>query len=362
MLDEHFYAVILAGGRGERFWPLSTAKRPKQLLSLVGEKAMLAQAVDRLVGLIPKERVLVVTNQDLVDATRKAVPGLPPANVVGEPVGRDTAPAVALSTALVKARDPQGAFCILTADHIIGNLDVFQATLRDALARALREDVLITIGIPPTEPATGYGYIHIGAPVDDDGGTLFNKALEFVEKPNHDTAVKYVASGNYMWNSGMFIWSVASIEKALFAHRPVIAALIDTLCQAARTGRLDSVLAEVFPRAEKISIDYAVMEKARNIIAARGSFAWDDVGSWTALENHFPKDNFNNTLIGECECIDSDRNIVFSKGRLTALIGVQDMIVVQAEDVTLVCPRERAQDIKKLVTNLRSRPERSGVL
>lgn len=362
MNDQHFYAVILAGGRGERFWPLSTAKRPKQLLSLVGDKTMLVQAIDRLHGLIPKERILIVTNQDLVEATRRAAPGLPAENIVGEPVGRDTAPAVALATALVKARDPKGAFCILTADHVIGHVDIFQATLRDALERALREDVLITIGIPPTEPATGYGYIHTGAPVNTDGGTIFNRAVRFVEKPDRATAGQYVESGNFLWNSGMFIWSVATIEKALFAHRPVIAAIIDPLAQAARAGKLDQLLADIFPKAEKISIDYAVMEKADNIIVARGSFAWDDVGSWTALENHFPKDEFENTRIGECELLDSSRNIVFSRGRLTALIGVEDMIVVQAQDVTLVCPRERAQDIKQLVVNMRAHPERAGVL
>lgn len=360
--DKHFYAVILAGGKGERFWPLSTAKRPKQLLSLVGEKAMLAQAVDRLNGLIPKERILVVTNQELVDATRKAAPDLPPENIVGEPVGRDTAPAVALSTALVKSRDPGGAFCILTADHIIGNLDIFQATLRNALNRALRDDVLITIGIPPTEPATGYGYINTGAAIDDPGATSFNKAVRFVEKPDFATAQRYVESGDYMWNSGMFIWSVASIERALSTFRPVIAALIDPLAGAARAGTLEKTLAELFPAAEKISIDYAVMEKADNIIVARGAFAWDDVGSWTALENHFPKDLSGNTRIGDCEVLDASNNIVFSKGRLTALLGVKDLIVVQADDVTLICPRASAQDIKKLVVQLRGQPDRAGVL
>lgn len=362
MSDQHFYAVILAGGRGERFWPLSTAKRPKQLLSLVGDKTMLVQAIDRLHGLIPKERVLIVTNRDLVDATRRAAPGLPPENIVGEPVGRDTAPAVALAAALVKARDPRGVFCILTADHVIGHVDIFQATLRDALERAMREDVLITIGIPPTEPATGYGYVHIGDSVNEDGGTLFNKVVRFVEKPDRTTAEKYVESGEYMWNSGMFIWSVTSIEKALFAYRPVIASIIDPLCMAAQSGKLDKLLDDVFPLAEKISIDYAVMEKADNIIAARGSFAWDDVGSWTALENHFPQDDLGNIRIGECEVLDATHNIVYSHGRLTALIGVKDLIVVQAPDVTLVCPRDRAQDIKQLVVSLRAYPERAGVL
>jgi len=354
MTNPHYYAVILAGGRGERFWPASTAKRPKQLLSLVAEKALLAQAVDRLEGLIPHERILVVTNQDLVEATRKAAPYLPPHNVVGEPVGRDTAPAVALSAALVKARDPQGVFCILTADHVIGNLDVFRATLNDSLGIAEKQDVLITIGIQPTEPATGYGYIQLGETVNTGTGTTFSKASRFVEKPNLATAESYVSSGDYVWNSGMFIWSVQSIEKALLAFRPAIGAIIETICHAAKTGTLVGTLESMFGSVEKISIDYAVMEKADNIIAARGTFAWDDVGSWTAIENHFPKDAFGNTLVGFCETIDSTGNIVFSRDRLTTLLGVNDLIVVQSEGVTLVCPRERAQDIKQMVVKLRT--------
>ncbi len=353
MSNPHYYAVILAGGRGERFWPLSTARRPKQLLSLVAEKALLAQAVDRLEGLIPPERVLVVTNQDLVDATRKSAPELPPQNVVGEPVGRDTAPAVALATALVKSRDPHGVFCILTADHVIGNLDVFRATLSDALSLASREDVLITIGIQPTEPATGYGYIQLGESVAPGTGTAFSKARRFVEKPDLATAQNYLKSGDYVWNSGMFIWSVSSIEKALLAHRPAIGAIIDVISNSARAGTLETTLQSMFGSVEKISIDYAVMEKAGNIIAARGTFAWDDVGSWTAIENHFPKDGAGNTVVGTCETLDSRNNIVFSRDRLTALLGVSDLIVVQSEGVTLVCPRDRAQDIKQMVVKLR---------
>ncbi len=362
MSDSHFYAVILAGGRGERFWPLSTYRRPKQLLSLVSEKALLAQAVDRLSGLIPPERVLVLTNADLVEATRVAAPALPEANIVGEPVGRDTAPAVALATALVKARDPKGVFCILTADHIIGNIDIFQATLRDAMTLAATRNVLITIGIPPTSPATGYGYIEIGDPVEGDGGTMFNQARRFVEKPDLDTAQRYVASEDYVWNSGMFIWSVTSIEKALFQHRPVLASIIDTICQEARAGRLALCLAKIFPEVEKISIDYAVMEKAMNILVARGSFAWDDVGSWNALANHVPADALGNAVTGRCAMIDSSGNIVYSRDRLTALVGARNLIVVQADGVTLVCDRSRDQDIKKMVALLRDDPSAQELL
>lgn len=362
MSMSHYFAVILAGGRGERFWPLSTSRRPKQLLSLVGEKALLAQAVDRLEGLIPHERILVLTNKDLVDATREAAPYLPPENVIGEPVGRDTAPAVALAAALVKSRDPDGVFCILTADHIIGNLDLFRATLSDSLEIASSEHVLITIGIQPTEPATGYGYIHLGETFASGTGTSFRKAKRFVEKPSLEVAQSYVASGEYSWNSGMFIWSVRSIEAALCKYVPELGRLVETMSDIARRGRLTDELPAIFEPIRKVSIDYAVMEKADNIIAAKGVFSWDDVGSWTALENHFPKDDGNNTLIGDCQAIESRDNIVFSKNHLTALIGVNDTIVVQSDGVTLICPRGRAQDIKRIVEKLRKDGNYSGVL
>lgn len=350
---DNYYAVILAGGKGERFWPLSTSKTPKQLLSLVGDRALLAQAVDRLKGLIPPERVLVVTNADLVEGTRKAAPELPPDNIIGEPMGRDTAPAVALSAALVKARNPEGCFCILTADHIIGNIDVFQTTLRESLDIASKEDVLITIGIEPTEPATGYGYIHLGDEHTSDGSTQFQKVQRFVEKPDIETARQYVEDGQYSWNSGMFIWSVKSIESALTKYTPDLGKLIDPLAREIQNGKLNESLARYYEPIKKISIDYAVMEKADNILAARGTFAWDDVGSWTALVNHFPLDDANNTKIGNCEEIDASGNIVYSKDRLTTLIGVNDMIVVQADGVTMICPKERGQDIKAMVSKLR---------
>ena len=351
----HAYAVILAGGKGERFWPLSTSRRPKQLLSLVGDRALLAQAVDRLEGLIPPERVLVVTNADLVEATRAAAPELPAENVVGEPVGRDTAPAVALAAALVKARDPNGVFCILTADQVIGNLNVFRATLGDALRLASGRDVLITIGIQPAYPATGFGYIHLGDPVPDESATTnFRAVRRFVEKPDLATATAYLESGEYAWNSGMFIWSVAAVDAAMRRHAPNLAALLNDLVEPIRAGRLDETLRTVYPGLAKISIDYAIMEKADNIVAAEGVFAWDDVGSWPALENHFAPDDRGNTVVGDAALLDADGNIVFSRDRLTALIGTRDLIVVQSEGVTLVCPKDRAQDIKQLVQQVRA--------
>lgn len=349
------YAVIMAGGKGERFWPLSTARRPKQLLALVGDRPLIAQAVQRLEGLIPYQNIFVVTNGDLVDATREAVPMLPPGNVCGEPIGRDTAAAVACGAALVAARDPEGVFAVLTADQVIGDLSVFQSTLRGGLELASKEDVLVTIGLEPTFASTGFGYIEAGDLYGEAEGVLFRRAVRFVEKPDAQTAAGYVESGRFYWNSGMFIWSVPTLSAAFSAHCPEMKALLDRLIPFARQGRIDEGLAEAYPGLKKISIDYALMEKAERIVMACGTFAWDDVGSWPALERYFAPDEDGNTLIGQCEQVDSSGNIICSEGRLTAVIGVQNLVVVQAEGVTLVCAKEQAQEIKRMVERLREK-------
>lgn len=356
------YAVILAGGKGERFWPLSTTRRPKQLLSLVGDEPLLAQAVQRLEGIIPTERICVITNADLVEPCRAAAPRLPPDHVIGEPVGRDTAAAVALGAAWVKAKDPYAVFAVLTADHVIGDLDVFRASLRESISLAQSQDVLITIGIKPNEPSTGYGYIEAGDHVAEHPPVQFLRAKRFVEKPNQVTAEAYLASGRFYWNSGMFIWSMKAFESAIRRHQPALGDLIDTLLPVMDTETMPTVLEKVYGGLKKISIDYALMEKADNIVMVRGTFAWDDVGAWSALEHHFDRNDDGNIAIGACEAVGAENNIVFSENRLTALVGVRDLVVVQSEGVTLVCSKERAQDIKKLVECLRQRGTYDAVL
>lgn len=360
MLDKA-YAVILAGGKGERFWPLSTSKRPKQVLSLVGDKPLLAMAVDYLKGLIPPERILVITRADLAAVTRRAAPALPRANIIGEPFGRDTAAACALGCALVRARAPDGALCILTADHIVEDVPVFQRTLRAGFALALSDDVLITIGIKPTFPNTGFGYIEAGRPLARRKGIAFLKARRFVEKPDRKTAERYLKSGRFFWNAGMFIWSVESFQRALARHAPALRRLVDRVAAAGAKG-LAATLRREYRGLEKISVDYAIMEKSANIVMARGAFRWDDVGSWPALANHFGKDWAGNVLLGNCQAMDSTGNLVVSQERLTALIGVKDLVVVQAGGATLVCARNRAQDVKKMVQLLTASGRHHDVL
>lgn len=360
---EHAFAVILAGGKGERFWPLSTAAKPKQLLALTGDRTLIELSADRVSSLIPKERIMIITNRDLVSAVREAVPDMPAENIVGEPVGRDTAAAVALAAAMVEARDPEGVFCILTADHIIEDEAAFHRVLTAAFGLAQTEDTLITIGIRPTEPSVGFGYIEACTTAVERDGIRFLKAERFREKPDRETARKYISSGNFYWNSGMFIWSVKTLRREFTTHAPNLAELTEQ-CAAARPGTsgFDQRLEPIYEPLEKISIDYALMEKSENILMASAEFGWDDVGSWPALRNHFPENDDHNVIIGSCETLDSELNIVHSKDRLTALIGVKGLMVVQAENATLICAEEQAADIKKLVARLREKGEYDHVL
>ena len=356
------YAVIMAGGKGERFWPLSTSRRPKQLLALAGGKPLILQSVDRLAGVVPPERVLIVTNQSLVAPIREMLGEGSPVGVLGEPVGRDTAAAIAAGAAWIRQRDPEAVFCVMTADHIIGDLPVFRDTLTRGLALCAENDVLMTIGIAPSEPSSAYGYIESGDLWRSSGTVDFHKARRFVEKPDAATAQGYLATGRYAWNSGMFAWSVRSIRKAFADFRPALAEMIDAWSACADEAEFRKALERDFPALEKISIDYAVMEKAGNIVVCKGAFAWDDVGSWPALEAHLPKDGDGNASAGDVETFDSARNIVVSEGRLTALVGVKDLVVVQADGVTLVCDKSRSQEIKALLAKLRAQKNRDAIL
>ena len=356
------YAIIMAGGKGERFWPLSTASRPKQMLSLAGGKPLIVQAVERLQGVVPPDRILIVTNQSLVEPIRQLLGPGSPVGVLGEPVGRDTAAAIAVGASWVKRRDPEGVFCVMTADHIIGNLPMFRETLARGLDICGQNDVLMTIGIAPSEPSSAYGYIEAGDPWIQFGEIEFFHAKRFVEKPNVETAQHYLATGKYSWNSGMFVWSVRSICRAFQAHRPALAASIDVWATQPDDVALQSALERDFPGLEKISIDYAIMEKALNVVVCKGRFEWDDVGSWPALEAHLPKDGNGNATQGDVVVLDGDSNIVVSDGRLTALIGVKNLVVVQADGVTLVCDKAHSQDIKQLLATLRGQQDRERIL
>lgn len=358
----HEYALIMAGGKGERFWPMSTARRPKQLLALAGGAPLICQAITRLEGVVPPERIVIVTNASLVDPIRALLPAGSPVGILGEPVGRDTAAAIAAGGAWILHRDPEAVFCVLTADHVIGDVEKFRATVRASLALAGERRELLTIGIEPTEPSSAYGYIALGEKDAEEGGVTFYRSGGFREKPDRATAEKYVAAGNVLWNSGMFTWSAETLLAAFRESAPHLADRMVAWSEEPDDAALLAAMGRDFPALPKISIDYAVMEKAPNILVCRGAFAWDDVGSWPALDGHLPHDEDGNAVLGDVVEEGAAGNIVLSEGRLTALVGVKDLVVVQTDGVTLVCSKSRSQDIKALLAKLRAQPGRDGLL
>lgn len=351
------YAVILAGGKGERFWPASTSKRPKQLLPLFGSKPLLVSALDRIRRFIPPERTFIVTGASLLRAMRNALRGrIPPANIIGEPVGRDTAAAIALGAALVAARDPEAVFCVLTADHAIEDSAAFLKTLSAAFSAARRCGALLTIGIKPSFPCTGYGYIELGGRVEKIRSLHVFRATRFTEKPPRRLAEKYIRSGRYLWNSGMFVWSVRAIAEQFRRHCPELFWLFRRAATAANSASaLRRTLNRLYPQLQKISVDYAVMEKADNILVVKGEFGWADIGSWNALRSRLSGDAAGNVVAGNAELLDCRGNVVISRSGLVAMLGVKDLIVVKEKGVVMICHKRRDQDIKKLVASLAAR-------
>ncbi len=341
-----FHAFILAGGRGTRFWPLSTSERPKQLLDFTGEGSLLALTVSRLTPLIPPERQWILTSQDLVGAVREAVPQVPAAQVLAEPAGRNTAPAIGLAAAILRARGDDPAFAVLPSDHLIEPGEEFRACLGRALECAERDASLLTFGIVPTRPETGYGYIEAGQPLPEQDG--LRRVRSFREKPPLETAREYLESGHHYWNSGMFCWKASTVLDGLAAHAPQVHSVVTAIAASGPVGTdaFAAAFESRFPEAESISIDYALMEKSDQVLVVEASFSWNDVGHWLAMRDLWPVDSDNNASRGEVLALDSSDNIVYGPDRLTALIGIRDHVVVSTDQVTLVCPADRAQDVK----------------
>jgi mannose-1-phosphate guanylyltransferase len=358
------FVVILAGGKGERFWPLSRQRRPKQLLPIVGETPMLAQTLARVLPVVPAKNIFIITNIDQAAAVRRICPELPKENVVAEPVGRDSAAAVGLAAEIVGARDPEAVFASVHSDAAIHDVKSFQRDLRVALTAAAAAPVMVTIGVKPDEPATVYGYIQRGAAWDRVDGTRIFKARRFVEKPPLKVARRYLASGDYYWNTGMFVWSVRVVRDAFARNAPELHAGLSRIGAAlAARKNLARTLEQIYPTLPKIAVDYAILEKATNVVVFPASFDWDDVGSWPAVARHHPRDRSENVLRGRAVVEQGGGNIVISDdGHLTAVLGVDDLVVVHTADATLVCPRHRAQDIKSLLKRLAEDPKARDVL
>lgn len=346
------FAVIMAGGRGERFWPRSRMARPKQFLNLIGKKTMLQLTVERIAGLVGIWNTYIVAGAEFKDLILQQLPQLPEENIIIEPYGRDTAAAIGLAAMVLGQKNPREVMVVLPADHYVGNMRSFHETLRSAIATAGRGEQIVTLGITPHSPETGYGYIHRGELFDTIAGIPAYHAVRFLEKPDYARAQELLASGNYLWNSGMFIWRTDVIRALIGKHLPVLAEGLVEMEESLGTGLYPQKAAEVYAKLPKISIDFGVMEQADNVLVIPCDFEWDDIGCWTALERYVEKDERGNVLQGRGVLLDTTNTYVVSPDKTVALLGVKDLIVVNTRDSMLICHKSQAQEIKKAVRAL----------
>ncbi|HIC90078.1 MAG TPA: mannose-1-phosphate guanylyltransferase, partial [Anaerolineae bacterium] len=346
--SERLHAVILAGGAGTRLWPRSRRRHPKQFLDLTGDGTMLEESVSRIAPIIPSERIFVVTGQEYVPEVFAQLPALPRENVIGEPTGRGTAPAIGLAALHLSRRDPNSIMAVLTADHIIAHTATFRNALLAAAEWAVR-GYLVTLGIRAARPETGYGYIERGEFLGETGGFQAYHVARFTEKPDEKTAHAFVESGRYAWNSGMFIWRVDRIMEQIERLMPDLAAALAKINSVLGTPAEAERLAHIWPAIRSQTIDYGVMERAENVVVLPVDIGWNDVGTWAALHLELPADEAGNVVQGQHLALDTQGTFVYSPHRLVATIGLKDMIIVDTEDALLICPRSRAQDVKGLV-------------
>lgn len=351
---DNFYALIMAGGGGTRLWPLSRKDRPKQMLPLVGERTMFQMALDRLEPLLPPERVLVVTGRDHVAQLQADAPHLPAENFIVEPFGQNTGPAVGLAAVHVRQRDPDAVLAVLTADHYIADVEKFRRVLRVG-AQVARDDYIVTLGIAPTFPATGYGYIKRSEPLVKRDGFQIYHAEAFTEKPNVETAAQFLLSGLYSWNSGMFIFQVRQLMDEYARQQPTMHELLARIQAAVGQAVYAEVLGALWPQMPRLSIDYAVMEGAQRMAVIPVEMGWSDVGSWASLFDVLEGDEAGNVTRGDgAKHIHMDtRDTLIVSDRLVATIGLRDLVIVDTDDVLFVCHRERSQDVRQIVEHLR---------
>ena len=344
-------ALIMAGGRGERFWPKSRVNMPKQFLSLTGDgKTMIQLTVERILPIIDIDDIFIATNRLYKKLVMEQIPDLPEQNILCEPMGRNTAPCIGLGAIHISKKYDDAVMFVLPSDHLITHPQIFRKTLSDAAETAEAGDNLVTIGITPTYPETGYGYIKFDSAVTEGAAFAVDR---FVEKPDLETAREYLKSQQYLWNSGMFTWRVSTILNNMKEYMP------DTYCglmkirDAIGTEKADEVLTDEFQKFQSESIDYGVMEKANNIYIISGSFGWDDVGSWLAIERLQQRNEFGNVINGNVVSIDTKNTIIQGGKKLFATVGVEDLVIIDTDDATLICAKNSTGDIKKIIENLR---------
>ena len=346
------HPVIMAGGSGTRFWPLSRKSRPKQFLPIISEETMIQETVERLHPLVPLKDIFTISNREQARAIKKLLPRLPPGNILVEPMARNTAPSLILATARIYLRNPEAVVAALPADHLIRDVPRFLKKLEAGALAASKHESLITLGIPPTFPSTGYGYIHYtGENPVEAGSERFFRVLKFKEKPALEEAQSFLAQGGHYWNSGMFLWRASVFCRLLERYAP------DFFVHWERTlgalaAKSKAALESVFKDIPALSIDYALMEKAGAVLVSEGDFGWSDVGAWSSLLEIWPRDPAGNVAKGESLFLDSRNCLVYNPGRLTAVLGLKDVLVVETEDALLVCHKDHDQKVKAVIESL----------
>ncbi len=353
MQVDNLYAVIMAGGSGTRFWPLSRRAHPKQLIRLTGEHTLIQQTVNRLDGFIPPQNIIIVTAEHQVAALYRQLPQIPPKNILKEPAGRNTAACIALAAFYIQNLSPQAAMLVMPADHLIQDTTHFKKVITDAAGLADSSDYLVTLGIKPNCPHTGYGYIIPADKIERTSDLTAYRVKKIAEKPDIKKALKYMEAGA-LWNSGIFIWRCSVILSALEKYLPDIYRKLNDIAHLLGTYEQKTALASVYPELESISIDYGIMEKYPEVAVIGADFGWNDVGSWTSLREVFPKDKDGNICLGDTVGLDSRDLIIHAPGKLVATIGLKDIIIVDTGDVLLICDAARAQDVKQLLEKVKS--------
>ncbi len=348
------HAVVMAGGIGERFWPLSTPQCPKQLIPFLEGRSLLSRTIDRLKPLTPLERISVITSRSLESQVRDVLPSLPVENLLLEPLGKNTAPAAALVTLKILRNDPDAVIAMFPADHFIEGKSDFERQLLQA-AMLAEQNHIVTFGIRPHYPATGYGYIRIGRKLKEDPVREAFDVAAFVEKPDLETAEEYVRDGGYLWNSGIFVWSGKYFLDQVETHAPDIFRSLAAIRGGLGGGDEEKAIETFYGSVKKISVDYAIMERSDRMVVIPASFTWDDLGSWDALERVLPADSNGNVVVGETILDDVHNSIIYSAEGTLALLGVRDLVVVRVGNVTMVCDKGRAEGVRKLAERWREK-------
>jgi mannose-1-phosphate guanylyltransferase len=351
--NNSIYAVIMAGGSGTRFWPRSRKNRPKQLLNITGDEILLKKTIDLITPIIPANRITIVTTLLQADSVKNTVLQIPKENIIIEPFGKNTAPAIGIAALFIQRDTKDAVMVVLPADHYIEDTKTFHQTIMGGATQAFEEDCIVTIGIPPRGPETGYGYIEAGEVTDKKNGIY--SVTSFHEKPDRRTAEQFINQGTFYWNSGIFIAKTSTMLKEIKEYLPHNYQGLMKIRASLGTDEESNVINSAYNEMEAISIDYGVIEKSKHVFMIKGDFGWNDVGSWPSAAQYWPKDSKNNAFIGELIGLDSSECIVYSPKKPVALLGVKDLVIVEDDDALLVCKKERAQDVKKIVEMLKSK-------